>query len=68
LQNPSQTNGNNVNNVRQETIRIFRNERGRGDTYLKDQINKVETNYENKNIRNLYTGTNVFKEGHQHRN
>jgi hypothetical protein len=29
--------------------------------YLKDKINEFETNSPNKNVRNLYRGTNEFK-------
>jgi hypothetical protein len=51
LQNPSQTNGG-----------IFRNKK---KEYLKRKINELETNNENKNIRDLYRGINEFKEGYQ---
>jgi hypothetical protein len=33
--------------------------------YMKDKINELATNYKNKNIRDLYTGINEFKKGHQ---
>jgi hypothetical protein len=32
---------------------------------VKVKINKLETNDKNKNIRDLYTGTNEFKKGYQ---
>jgi hypothetical protein len=35
--------------------------------YLKDKINELETNNENKNIRDLYRGINEFKKGYQPR-
>jgi prefoldin subunit 5 len=35
--------------------------------YLKDEINELETNNKNKNIRDLYRGINEFKKGYQHR-
>jgi hypothetical protein len=35
--------------------------------YLKGKINELETNNENKNIRDLYRGINEFKEGYQSR-
>jgi hypothetical protein len=50
LQNPSQTNGDNLQNLRRETSRIFR-KKNRG--YLKDKINELETNNKNKNIRDV---------------
>jgi hypothetical protein len=34
---------------------------------LKGKINELETNNKNKNIRDLYTGTNEFKKGCQPR-
>jgi hypothetical protein len=36
--------------------------------YLKDKINELATNSKNKNIRDLYRGTNEFKSGYQPRN
>jgi hypothetical protein len=50
LQNPSQINGDNLQNVRRETSRIFRNKKRE---YLKGKINKLETNNKNKYIRDL---------------
>jgi hypothetical protein len=35
--------------------------------YLKDEINELETNNKNKNIRDLYRGINKFKKGYQPR-
>jgi hypothetical protein len=34
---------------------------------LKDKINELESNSKNKNIRDLYRGTNEFKKGYQPR-
>jgi hypothetical protein len=34
---------------------------------LKDKINELTMNSKNKNIRNLYTGINLFKGGHKPR-
>jgi hypothetical protein len=53
LQNPSQINGDNLQNLGCETNRTFRNK--------KDKINELETNNKNKNIRDLYRGINEFK-------
>jgi hypothetical protein len=53
LQDPSEINGDNLNNVIHEDSRYFRNKK-RG--YLKDKINELTKNSKNKNIRNLYRG------------
>jgi hypothetical protein len=64
LQNPNQINGDNLQNVRHETSRTFRNKKSE---YLKGKINELETNNKNKNIRDLYRGINEFKKGYQPR-
>jgi hypothetical protein len=46
LQDPSEINGDNLNNVRHEA----RNEKRE---YLKDKINELATNSKNRNIRDL---------------
>jgi uncharacterized protein YaaR (DUF327 family) len=53
LQDPSEINGDNLNHVRRETSRHFKN---RMREYLKDKINEFATNSKNKNIRDLYRG------------
>jgi hypothetical protein len=58
LQNPNQSNVDNLNNVRSEASRHFRNKK---KEYLKAKINELETNSKNKNIRDLYRGINDFK-------
>jgi hypothetical protein len=58
LQNPSQINGDNLQNLRHETSRTFRNKKRE---YLRGKINALETNNKNKNIRGLYRGINEFK-------
>jgi hypothetical protein len=58
-------NGNNLNNVRCEASRHFRNKKRE---YLKDKINELATDSKNKNIRDLYRGINEFKRGYQPRN
>jgi 50S ribosomal subunit-associated GTPase HflX len=65
LQDPSEINGDNLNNVRCEVSRYFRNKRRE---YLKDKINDLATHSKNKNIRDLYRGINGFKRGYQLRN
>jgi hypothetical protein len=65
LQEPSKINGENLNNVRREASRYFRNKKRE---YLKDKINELATNSKNKNIRDLYKGINEFKRPYQQRN
>jgi hypothetical protein len=65
LQNPNQSNVDNLNNVRHEASRHFRNKK---KEYLKAKIKKLETNSKNKNIRDLYRGISDFKKGYQPRN
>jgi hypothetical protein len=60
LQDPSKINGDNLNNVRREASRHFRNKKWE---YLKDKIKELATNSKNKNIRDLYRGINEFKRG-----
>jgi hypothetical protein len=48
-------NEDNLNNVRREASRHFRNKKRE---YLKDKINELERNSKNKNIRDLYRGIN----------
>jgi hypothetical protein len=47
LQEPSERNGDYLNNVRRETSRHFRNKKRE---YLKDKIDQLGTNSKNKNI------------------
>jgi hypothetical protein len=61
LQDLCETNGDNLNNVRREASRHFRNENRK---YLKDKINELTTNSKNKNISDLYRGINKFKRGY----
>jgi hypothetical protein len=63
LQNPSQINGDNLQNLRRETRRTFRNKKRE---YLRGKI-EFETNNKNKNIRDLYKGINGLKKGYQPR-
>jgi hypothetical protein len=53
LQNPRQINGDNLQNLRLETSKTFRNKK---KEYLKDKINEFEINNINKNLRK---GTNL---------
>jgi hypothetical protein len=54
LQNPSQINGDTLQNLRRETSRMFRKKKRE---HLKGKINELETNNK-KNIRDLYRGIN----------
>jgi hypothetical protein len=48
LQDASKINGDNLNNIRREASRHFRNKKRE---YFKDNINELATNSKNKNIR-----------------
>jgi hypothetical protein len=58
LQDPNEINGDNLNNVRREASRHFRNKK---KEYLKDKLNELSMNSKNRNIRDLPTGINEFK-------
>ena len=58
LQDPSQSNVDNLNNVRSEASRHFRNKK---KEYLKAKIEELETNSKIKNIRDLDRGIYDFK-------
>jgi hypothetical protein len=58
LQDPSEINGDDLNNERLEAGRYFKNKKRE---YLWDKINELATNSKNKNIRDLYRGINEFK-------
>jgi hypothetical protein len=65
LQDPSEVNGDNLNSVRCEVSRHFRNKKRE---YLKDKINELAVNSKNKNVIDLYRGINEFKRNYQPRN
>jgi hypothetical protein len=62
LQDPRKVNEDNLSNVRREASRYFRNKKRE---YLKDEINEMEFNSKNKNIRDLYKGITEYKKGYQ---
>ena len=62
MQHPSQSNIENLNNVRREAGRHFRNKK---KAYLKAKIEELETNSKIKNVRVLYRGIIDFKKGYQ---
>jgi hypothetical protein len=55
LQDPSQINGDNLDNVRREASKQLRNEKRQ---CMKDGINELAISSKNKNIRELYRGIN----------
>ena len=61
---PSQSNVDNLNNVKHEVSRYFRNKK---KAYLRAKIEEIECNSKIKNIRDLYRGINYFKKGYQPR-
>jgi hypothetical protein len=64
LQDPCEINGDNLNNIRREASRHFRNKRRQ---YLKDEINELAMNSKNKDIIDPYRGINGFKRGYRYR-
>ena len=64
IQDPSQSNADNLNNVRREASRHFKNKK---KAYLKAKIEEPEANSKINNIRDLYRGINDFKKGYQPR-
>jgi hypothetical protein len=64
LQDTSEANEGNLNDIRREASRHFRNKKRK---YLKDKINEIESNSKNKKFRDLYRGINEFKKGYQPR-
>jgi hypothetical protein len=64
LQSPNQTNRDNLQNLKHETIRIFRKKER---DHVKIKINELEANNKNKRITDLHRGINEFKKGYQHR-
>jgi len=65
IQGPSQSNVDNLNNVRREASRHFKNKQ---NAYPKAKIEELETNGKIKIIGVLYSGINDFKKGYLPRN
>ena len=59
---PSQSNVDNLNTVRRDASRHFRNKK---KTYLEAKIEELGTNSKIKNIRDFYRGIKGFKKGYQ---
>jgi hypothetical protein len=64
LQNPSYISRDNLQNLKHEISRTYKNKRRE---YLKGKVNELGTNNKNKNIGVLYRGVNGFKKGYQPR-
>ena len=64
VQDPSQSNVDNLNNVRHEASRHFRNKK---KEYQKAKIDELGTNSKIKSIRDLYRDIHDFKKGHHPR-
>jgi len=64
IQDQSQSNVDNLNNVRCNANTYFRNKK---KAYLKAKIEELETNSKVNNVRDLYRGINDFKKGYQPR-
>jgi hypothetical protein len=64
IQYPSQSNVDNMNKVRRDASRHFRNKK---KAYLKGKIEGMETNSKINNIRGLYRGINDGKRKYQPR-
>jgi len=64
LQDPNQSDVDNLNNIICEASRYLRNKK---EEYLKAKIDELETNSKIKNIRDLCSGISDFKKGYQPR-
>jgi len=64
IHEPSQSSVDNLNNVRCDASRHFRNKK---KEYLRAKIEELESNSKIKNIRDLYRGISDFKKGYQPR-
>jgi len=62
LQDPNESNVENLNNIRDEASWHFRNKK---KEYVKAKIIELETNSKIKNIRDFYMGISAFKKGYQ---
>jgi hypothetical protein len=64
IQDPSQSNVDNMNNIRRDVSRHLRNKK---KAYLKAKIEELETNSKFNDVTDLYRGINDFKKGYQPR-
>ena len=58
IQDPSRSNVDNLNNIRHDASRHFRNKK---KAYLKVKIEELETNSKIINVMDLYRGINDYK-------
>jgi hypothetical protein len=65
LQDPNQSNVDNLNNVRRKARRHFRNKK---KEFLAAKFEELETNSKIKHIRDLYRGISDFKKGYEPKN
>jgi hypothetical protein len=65
LQEPGEIKVDNLNHIRRETSRHFKNKKVEN---LKDKIDELARNCKNKNFRDLCRGINFFKRSYQPRN
>jgi hypothetical protein len=64
LQHPTEVKEDNLSIVRREASRYFRNKKRE---YLKDKINELVSESENKSNRDIYRGIKKLKSGYQPR-
>jgi len=64
VQDQTQSNVHNLNNVRYEASRHFRNKK---KEYMKAKVDELETKSKTKNIRDLYRGLIDFEKDYQPR-
>jgi flagellar basal body rod protein FlgC len=64
IQDPNRSNADNLNSVRRDARRHFRNKK---KAYLKAKTEELETNSKINKVRDLYRGFNDFKKGYQPR-
>jgi len=64
IQDPSRSNVDNLNNIRRDTSRHFKNKK---KAYLKVKVEELETNSKINRFRDLYRGINDFKKVYQPR-
>jgi hypothetical protein len=62
VQDQSEINGDNLNDIKREASRHFRNKKRE---YLKKKIDEHVPNSRNKNVGDLYRGINKLKKGYQ---
>jgi hypothetical protein len=62
---PSQSKVDNMNPVRRDASRYFRN---KGKAYMRAKVGELENKTKYKNLRAFYNGISDFKKGYQPRN